>query len=387
MPPTATSTTSGQDRRKIASRKVLGLPADLDPADDALDVWTQHYLDLAVGGVRSGEVAGKITRHLARFRDWFTDAYGHDRVSAITPREVAAWRDHLAAHGHTSKDGSSAPMAPATVNNHLAHLSALFTWIAAHAPNELLPHGDPTKRVEPLRLPAPEPRALGVQQIRTVKNVLERLEGFHRLTGRHHRGQGEVLAVHRHARPLRDRAIVYVLLGTGLRRAEIAGLDLEQLDPSTPDALRRARKARLSGVRGKGRTSRTVYLGADARTALADYLERERPADADEASAALFLAAASIATRRPGGRLSPRSINTVVGEVGSIHDLEVTGAERQLGTLRPHDLLHSFAFLLWEKSGHNRAELERRLGHANDRYLKLYTTPPEDVAAGYVEGL
>jgi len=130
-----------------------------------------------------------------------------------------------------------------------------------------------------------------------------------------------------------------------------------------------------------------VFLGADARTALADYLERERPADVDEASAALFLAAASIATRRPGGRLSPRSINTVVGEVGRIHDLEVTGAERQLGTLRPHDLRHSFAFLLSEESGHNRAELERRLGHANDRYLKLYTNPPEDVAAGYVEGL
>jgi hypothetical protein len=40
-----------------------------------------------------------------------------------------------------------------------------------------------------------------------------------------------------------------------------------------------------------------------------------------------------------------------------------------------------------ETSGHNRAELERRLGHANDRYLRLYTNPPDDVAAGYVEDL
>jgi hypothetical protein len=30
-------------------------------------------------------------------------------------------------------------------------------------------------------------------------------------------------------------------------------------------------------------------------------------------------------------------------------------------------------------------ELERRLGHANDRYLRLYTNPPDDIAAGYVE--
>ncbi|WP_289514088.1 hypothetical protein [Nonomuraea sp. KC401] len=35
------------------------------------------------------------------------------------------------------------------------------------------------------------------------------------------------------------------------------------------------KKAKLTGVRGKGRTSRSVFLGLDARTALADYLEHE----------------------------------------------------------------------------------------------------------------
>ncbi len=147
------------------------------------------------------------------------------------------------------------------------------------------------------------------------------------------------------------------------------------------------KKARLVGVRGKGRTSRTVFLGLDARAALADYLERERTGDADQDAAALFVAASSIAARRLGGRLSPRSINTIVGEIGRIHDLEVAGADRRLGTLRPHDLRHTFAFQLSQASGHNRAELERRLGHANDRYLRLYTNPPDDVAAGYVEDL
>ncbi|MGH3898574.1 MAG: site-specific integrase [Pseudonocardiaceae bacterium] len=128
-------------------------------------------------------------------------------------------------------------------------------------------------------------------------------------------------------------------------------------------------------------------MGRDTRQALADYLEHERGGDTDPGSAALFLAAASIAARRPGGRLSPRSINTIVGEIGRIHDRETTDRERRLGTLGPHDLRHTFGYLLSEASGHNRAELERRLGHANDRYLKLYTNPPEDIAAGYVEDL
>jgi len=288
-------------------------------------------------------VTRKITRHLERFADWFTAGLGHDRVSAVTPREVAAWRDHLAAEGNRGRDGTTAPMAPATVNNHLAHLSALFSWIIVHTPAGLLRHGDRLRRSTcsafRLRLPAPPVRALSGPQLRTVKNVLDRLEGFRQLNGRRHRG-GQVPAVHRHARPLRDRAIVHLILGTGLRRAEIVGLDLAQLDPADPAGLRRVKKAKLNDVRGKGRTSRSVFLGRDARHAIAGYLETERPGDADEQSGALFLAASSIAARRPGGRLSPRSVNAIVGEIGRIHDAETADQDRHLGVLRPHDLRH-----------------------------------------------
>ncbi len=40
-----------------------------------------------------------------------------------------------------------------------------------------------------------------------------------------------------------------------------------------------------------------------------------------------------------------------------------------------------------DRGAAERAELERRLGHANDRYLRLCTNPPDDIAAGYVEDL
>jgi hypothetical protein len=92
--------------------------------------------------------------------------------------------------------------------------------------------------------------------------------------------------------------------------------------------------------RGKGRTSRTVFLGLDAQGARADDLTRERPADADEASAALFLAAASIPTRRPDRRLSPRSVDSIVAEVGRVHGLEVAGVDASspccVRTTAPH---------------------------------------------------
>jgi integrase len=388
MTDTVSSGNTPQDPPEFASRKVLavlGVPAE---DGQTIGFWMDAYLSAAVRGVRSAEVAGKISRHLRRFQDWFVEGFGHDRIAAVTAREVAGWREHLAATiVRELTSGRGQTMAPATVNNHLAHLSALCTWVAVHAPAGLLVHGDPTKGVELLPLPAPEPRALSEAQVRTVKNVLDRLEGFHRLKGRRRQDGDSRPPTHRHARPLRDKAITHVLFGAGLRRAELVGLNLDQIQPNTPAELRRARKARLTGVRGKGRTQRTVFLGLDARLALADYLQHERTGDADAESTAVFLAAASIATRRPGGRLSARTVNTIVGEVGRIHDLEVNGADRKLGTLRPHDARHTFAYRLAAASGHNRAELERRLGHANDRYLKLYTNPPEDIAAGWAEDL
>jgi site-specific recombinase XerD len=56
-----------------------------------------------------------------------------------------------------------------------------------------------------------------------------------------------------------------------------------------PVELRRARQGRITRVQGKGKTERTVFLSADARTALADYLERERTRDTSEQAIALVL--------------------------------------------------------------------------------------------------
>lgn len=68
---------------------------------------------------------------------------------------------------------------------------------------------------------------------------------------------------------------------------------------------------------------------------------------------------------RPGGRLSTRTLNTIVGEIGRLHDAQFddTDAERRLGGLSPHDARHTFAYRLSKESGHNgirhnRAELE-----------------------------
>ncbi len=207
-------------------REIAGIP-------DSLEAWITGYLHFVVTGVRSEAVAQKIALHLRRFLDFFNQAYGHDRISTCLRRDVVAWQRSLVEQG----------LAPSTVNNHLASISAFSTWVNTQAPH-LFAAGDPAKGLGELGLPPLEPRALSVEQVRSLKNVCDRLPRFHQLKGRHRqqhqgtengKGKGtgksrrkdeleesvtsisEVtgttgttgIPIRTHGRPWRDRAIIY----------------------------------------------------------------------------------------------------------------------------------------------------------------------------------
>ena len=242
-------TSEGLQRRRIASREVLDL---FEMADDSLEGWMDRYQTLVVEGVRSEEVAGKIGLHLGRFRSFFLAAYGHDRISTVGRRDVADWQRALA-------EG----LAPSTVNGHLASLSGFCTWVVAHAP-DVFPLGHPTAGVPALPLPPLEPRTLNASRVRSLKNLCDRLERFALHKGRRRRSGAGPARTHSHARPLRDRAIVYVMLSSGLRRAELEdGVTLTAAARSAGVSLRTAqrwlslyRQGGLVGLAPKRRSDR-----------------------------------------------------------------------------------------------------------------------------------
>ena len=92
----------------------------MDPTPDSLQAWADRYRTLVVEGLRSPEVAAKIGLHLDRFRGFFVDVYGHERISTVGRRDAIDWQRRLA-------EG----LAPATVNNHVASLSGFTTWVNA----------------------------------------------------------------------------------------------------------------------------------------------------------------------------------------------------------------------------------------------------------------
>ncbi len=391
----------------VARKKRPAIQEELAALPDAFSAWIDCYLSLVVRGVRSREIAQKIELHLSRFADFFYERYGHERLSLCLKRDVSAWIDALEAEEQDAQDPPA--FAPATVNSHLASLSSFTSWVQAQCP-DLFAMGNPTSGVKERPLPALVPHTLSSDQVTSLKSTLDRLPSLVQRKGRRHvkrqRRNEQAPAQHAHARPYRDRAIVELLLGTGMRREELTNVDLDQVvlgnapkddqvarEPLTPEALRKARKVQLVNVKGKGKTRRNLWLPADARAALADYLELERPGDAAyfPQPRALFLRAGNVhAANDPegerNGRLARNSVNYLVQKIGAWHDAEQSEAQRKIGSLHPHMLRHTFGFRLAQATNADEYELQRRLGHQSKTYIQVYTNPPEEIAAGYVEG-
>lgn len=147
----------------------------------------------------------------------------------------------------------------------------------------------------------------------------------------------------------RDRTMLEVLYGCGLRVSELCGLDLREvmLDEE------------LLRVFGKGSKERVVPIMGSAARAMASYLEQWRPvlAEGHAPTAAVFLNAR-------GGRISRQSVHAVCEKYGRIY----AGREG----LHPHTLRHSFATHLLE-GGADLRVVQELLGHASIATTQLYT--------------
>jgi integrase/recombinase XerC len=148
------------------------------------------------------------------------------------------------------------------------------------------------------------------------------------------------------ANDTRDKAMFELLYSSGLRLAELVGLD--PIDMDFADASVR--------VTGKGNKTRIVPLGSHAITALKAWLAvREQVAKPDET--ALFVG-------NRGARIAPRTVEL---------QLQKWAVKQGLNTgVHPHMLRHSFATHVLQSSGDLRA-VQEMLGHASISTTQVYT--------------
>ena len=260
-------------------------------------------------------------RDLTRYQAAMS-ARGRASIGEVTTEDVAAFLGGLrqGGDGHPPLAASSAARAVAAVRG-----------LHAFAAREGLAGEDVAGQVRPPTPARRLPRAIGIAEV-------ERLIAATGTGGE----PGSPL-------PLRDRALLELLYGTGARISEAVGLDVDDLGGA---ALR---------LVGKGGKHRVVPVGSYAAAALDAYLVRGRPALAEArrelaASPAVFLNAR-------GGRLTRQ---------GAWGVLQAAAERAGLTGVSPHTLRHSFATHLLDGGADVRV-VQELLGHASVTTTQVYT--------------
>jgi integrase/recombinase XerC/integrase/recombinase XerD len=284
-----------------------------EQGDQIAEAW-RAALELLEEDLRRRDAAAKTSRayraDIAQFARWATSQ--RLTPSTVSPKAVRRFVAGL----------SEASAAPATSARKLAALRALFRSQREHG----LLTQSPADLVSSPRQPSHLPNVLRAREVGAL------LDGIPAAS----------------ALQLRDRAMFELTYACGLRAEELVSLRLADVDHDG-EQLR---------VEGKGRKTRFLPVGELALSALAQYLQRGRPAlHAGANEQALFLSK----TGRPLG----------TGDVR--RRLRVWSARMGLpaGT-SPHTLRHSFATHLLNGGADLRA-IQELLGHASLSTTQVYT--------------
>jgi site-specific recombinase XerD len=222
--------------------------------------------------------------------------------------------------------------APASIRRRVSQLRAFGSWLEREARLKRRPDsegGNPFAGLRSPRVPTRLPRVLAVEEVLALLEAPDASSPA----------------------GLRDRAILEVLYGGGLRVSELCGLALRDMSLSE----------RQLRVTGKGDKERLALIGRATVTAIRRYLTAARPQLAEAGkgrpSEALFLNAR-------GGRLSMRSVQRLVQH----HGLAIGLFE----AITPHVLRHSFATHLMD-GGANLRAVQELLGHESLAATQIYT--------------
>ncbi|MEJ4047390.1 tyrosine recombinase XerC [Erwinia sp. SLM-02] len=240
-------------------------------------------------------------------------------IELLDALKVTDWRRLDAALVRTLAARSSrSGLKPASLALRLSALRSFLDWLISQGTIK----ANPAKGVATPRAPRHLPKNIDVDEINQLLEI----------------DLNDPLAV-------RDRAMLEVMYGAGLRLSELTGIDLNHLDLASGEVW----------VIGKGSKERRLPMGKTAVLWLEHWLAlRELFSPQDNA---LFLS-------KQGKRISARNVQKRFAEWGIKQGLS--------SHVHPHKLRHSFATHMLESSGDLRA-VQELLGHANLATTQIYT--------------
>ncbi len=272
--------------------------------------------------LRRGLSAHTVRAYVGDVTDLFTHLarVGDEQPAEVTLADLRTWL----ANQHAAGAGR------ATLQRRAAGARAFFAW--AHAAGHL--PQDPAQTLRSPRVDRRLPPTVEADQARTLFDALAaraaEAERPEQLAGRR-----------------RDLAMVEVLYASGIRVAELTGLDVDDLD----------RQRGLLRVLGKGGKERTVPLGGPALLALDAWLELRPLLARPGAGNAMFVG-------DRGARVDPRVVRRLVHRA--------LAAVPEAPDLGPHGLRHAMATHLLE-GGADLRSVQELLGHSSLATTQLYT--------------
>src|SRR6202451_142394 len=274
-----------------------------------------------------GKAVANFLRHLSERNSSVHTIKAYSRDLSLFAAYVGSrgWKqlDHIAVRGFLSQLYEKG-LSKTSVARALAAVRSLYRWLA----REGVVEQNPAKLVATPKLAKKLPRVPTIEEMNSVID-------------------GEMPEVA--AFPERDRLMLELLYGCGIRNAELTGINL--------DDIRLRAEAML--IRGKGKKERYVPFGDSVRTALAAYFpERQRILDEiHKRSTALLI-------NRRGGRLTTRSVGRIVKKIAVAKGLSPD--------VHPHALRHAFGAHMLEEGADLRA-IQELLGHERLATTQRYT--------------
>ena len=252
-------------------------------------------------------------------------AYSADLTKFTDYAGALGWKeiDHIFIRGFLSQLYENG-LSKTSVARSLAAVRSLYRWLA----REGVVEQNPAKLVATPKLPKKLPR---VPTIEEMNSVLD--------------GQMPEAA----AFPERDRLLLELLYGCGIRNSELTGINVGDIRLSAEAIL----------IRGKGKKERYVPFGDSARSVLAAYLPLRQAilAEMRKNTAALLV-------NQRGGRLTSRSVGRIVKKIAVAKGLSPD--------VHPHTLRHAFGTHMLEEGADLRA-IQELLGHERLATTQRYT--------------
>lgn len=309
-----------------------GAGAARDPLRTPLGAECRRFLDhLAFERRLADRTRAMYADALARLEAFAAEAALE--LPALQPHHLRGFLGRLRSQG----------LGPRSLAITLAAWRGLYRWWG----REGRIAANPVDGLKPPKAPKPLPKALSVEHAVALAEHAVRVS----------RGEADAETEGDPRLAVRDRALVELLYGAGLRVGELVGLDVSPVAPDGRAAAGWIDAAEATAhVLGKGGKRRSVPVGGPALAALAAW-QAVRAQLADAGEPALF-----VSTR--GARLSASQVRSRLAALARAAGLPTH--------VHPHMLRHSYASHLLQSSGDLRA-VQELLGHASIATTQVYT--------------